>query len=78
MCFFGGLGSSLCQAGPFIVMHGLASCGWQALEGEDSVVLAHGLSCLAGCGILVPRPGIEPVSPALQGGSESLDHQGSP
>ena len=42
------------------MMHGLASCGWQALEGEDSVVLAHGLSCLAGCGILVPNRGSNP------------------
>ena len=33
-----------------------------------SVVVAHGLSCLAACGILVPWPGIEPVSPALEGG----------
>ena len=33
-----------------------------------SVVAAHGLSCTAACGILVPRPGIEPVSPALEGG----------
>ena len=35
-------------------MHGLASRGSWALEGEDSVVLAHGFSCLAVCGILVP------------------------
>ena len=27
----------------------------------------HGLSCPAACGILVPRPGIEPMSPALEG-----------
>ena len=33
-----------------------------------SVVVAHGLSCHAACGILVPRPGIEPESPALEGG----------
>ena len=26
-----------------------------------------GLSCYTACGILVPRPGIEPVPPALQG-----------
>ena len=32
-----------------------------------SVVRAHGLSCSAACGILVPRPGIKPTSPALQG-----------
>ena len=28
----------------------------------------HGLSYLVACGILVPQPGIEPASPALQGG----------
>ena len=33
-----------------------------------SVVVAQGLSCPVAYGILVPRPGIEPVSPALEGG----------
>ena len=32
------------------------------------LVAARGLSCPAACGILVPRPGIEPASPALAGG----------
>ena len=32
-----------------------------------SVVAANGLSCPAACGILVPQPGIEPASPALEG-----------
>ena len=27
-----------------------------------------GLSCPSACGILIPQPGIEPVSPALEGG----------
>ena len=31
-----------------------------------SLVAAHGLSCPATCGILVPRPGIESASPALE------------
>ena len=30
--------------------------------------MAHGLSCPVACGILVPPPGIEPASPALEGG----------
>ena len=34
----------------------------------SSIVVAHGLSFSAACGILVPRPGIEPGSPALEGG----------
>ena len=28
----------------------------------------YGLSCSVACGILVPGPGIEPTSPALEGG----------
>ena len=30
--------------------------------------MVHGLSCSMACRILLPRPGIEPVSPALAGG----------
>ena len=33
----------------------------------QGLAVAHGLSCSAACGILVPRPGIEPASLALQG-----------
>ena len=36
--------------------------------GAGSVLVAVWLSCPSACGILVPRPGIEPDSPALQGG----------
>ena len=39
----------------------LSSCGSRALEVRQ-------LSCPAACGILVPRPGIEPASPALESG----------
>ena len=47
----------------------LCSCGAQALSlrHSSSVVVACELSCPAACGILVPRPGIEPTSPALEG-----------
>ena len=31
------------------------------------LVIAHGLSRLVACGILVPQPEIEPASPALEG-----------
>ena len=48
--------------------HGLSSCGTWALEHVGSVVAACGLSWPVECGILVPRPGIEPASPALEGG----------
>ena len=30
------------------------------------------------CGILAPRPGIEPIPPALEGGFLATDHQGVP
>ena len=33
-----------------------------------SLVVALRLSCLSVCGISVPQPGIEPESPALEGG----------
>ena len=50
-------------------MSGL-SCGTRAfwLWSAGSVVAAHGLSCPTACGILVPRPGIKPMSPTLEGG----------
>ena len=37
-----------------------------SLQCPDSVVAARRLSCSAACGILVPRPGTEPASLALQ------------
>ena len=36
-------------------------------EPTGSVVVVHGLSCSLAHGILVPRPGIEPASLALEG-----------
>ena len=40
------------------------------MQHEGFLVVARGLfsSYLAACRILVPRPGIEPTSPALEGG----------
>ena len=38
------------------------------LQHTDSLVAVRVLSFSAACGILVPQPGIEPTSPALQGG----------
>ena len=45
--------------------------GWSlsrvgSFTAHDSLVLACRLSCFATCGILVPWPGIEPTSPALE------------
>ena len=42
--------------GSLVEVHMLSSCG------------VHGLSCPAACGILVPQQGIEPASPAFEGG----------
>ena len=54
--------------GIFVAVHRiLSSCGARAPEHSDSVVVARGRSCPAACGILVPRPGIEPESPVLEG-----------
>ena len=54
------VGSFLWLRDSTVVLHGLWSTG-------VSVIEAHRINCLVACGILVPRPGIEPASPALQG-----------
>ena len=53
----------------------MSSCGFLQSHraGVYLVVLrllveVHGLCFLVACGILAPRPGIEPSSPALEGG----------
>ena len=50
----------------FTASCGIFLCGVQTRH-LGSVVAVHGLSYSAACGILVPQPGIEPMSPALQG-----------
>ena len=42
-----------------------------------SVIVAHGPSCSVVCGI-IPRPGLEPVSPALAGGFSTTAPPGKP
>ena len=60
-----------------IAEHGLS--GARALGCTGSAVMAHGLNCPVARGMLVPRPEIEPMSPALNRGTlNHLDHQGSP
>ena len=58
----------------------LSSCGVQAqyLRQTGSLVAVLGLSCPAACGILVPRQGIEPMSPALEGGFLTTGPPGKP
>ena len=55
---------------------GLSSCGSQALELRLSSCGAQ-LSCSAACAIL-PRPRLEPVSPALAGGFLTTAPPGKP
>ena len=49
----------------------------QCMGSRVSVVVAHGLSCPMVMWDL-PGLGVEPMSPALPGGSLTMDHQGSP
>ena len=58
--------------------HGIFCCGAWTLElwPEGSVVVALGPRCAVACGTLVPKPGIEPASPALQGGFLTTGPQG--
>ena len=51
----------------FLAACGFSSCGAWAPEHVGSVVVVCWLSCPTAGGILVPWPGIEPVSPALKG-----------
>ena len=56
-------GFSFSSCGSWAPGHmGSVVCSMQALS-----VVACRLSCPAACGILVPRPRIEPMSPALEG-----------
>ena len=54
----------------FLAASGLSCHMWDlSLWCMDfSLVVAWGLSCLTACGILVPWPGIKPMSPTLKGG----------
>ena len=67
-------GSSLHHEGSFVATHRLCSCSTQPSncgtlvpEHMTSVAAARGLSFFAACGILVPQPETESMSPALQG-----------
>ena len=46
----------------------VASCAASlSLQLKNALVVARRLSCPAACGISVPKTGLEPVSPELQG-----------
>ena len=52
---------------------GFSSCSTLAPEFTGSVAKAHRLNCLETSEILVPQTGIEPKSPALEGGSSTTE-----
>ena len=57
---------------------GFSCCGaWAPGPQGASVVVVHGPSCSAACGIL-PDQGLNPCPPHWQAGSQPLCHQGSP
>ena len=60
-------GSCLVAVNGLLVAVAFTCCGAWVLEPVGSVVVLHGLSCPWACGILVSGPGIEPMSPALEG-----------
>jgi len=47
-------------------------------DAQASVVGTHGLGCSTTHGILVPVPGIEPLSPTLAGRSFTTEAAGKP
>ena len=63
---------------------GFSCCGAQALDVQASVVVARGLSSCGSWAYLLrgmwnlPRPGLEPVSPALVGGFLTTVPPGKP
>ena len=67
-------GATLCCGARASYCGGFSCCGAQAVGAQVSAVVAHGLSsCGAWAELLhgmwdLPRPGLEPVSPALAGG----------
>ena len=70
------------ERGPlFIAVRGpltvaASPCGAQALDAQ-AVVVAHGLSCSASCGIFLDQ-GSNPCPLHWQADSQPLRHQGSP
>lgn len=68
----------LCQVSVVAHRISVAACGILRCVRRASLVMAHRSNCSAACGNLVPRTGIEHVSPPLEGGIPITDHQESP
>ena len=63
------------------VEHGLSGSGrigFSSCCTRGSEVVVRGLGCPEACEILVPRPGIQPLSPAFEGRFLTTDRQGHP
>ena len=67
----------LISVASLVVEHGLQMCGLQQLWHAGSVVVVHGLSCSAACGIFLDQ-GSNPCPLHWQADSQPLHHQGSP
>ena len=65
--WFQRLGSSLHAVGSLTAAHGRSKCGPRFQQPQHPA-----------CGILAPQPGVEPVSPALQGEFLATGPQGRP
>ena len=61
-------GSSSHHVGSSAAAHAFSSCGTWDPSAQPPVVAVNRLSFSTECGVLLLRPGIEPTSPALQGG----------
>ena len=71
-----GCASLHCCSRAFSSCSGFSCFRSQALGTRASVIMAYGPSCSVECGVLVPRPGTEPVSPALAGGLSTIGPPG--
>ena len=71
------LGASVDNISNRLLSLWFSGCAWSSLQhagsrGAGSVVVVQKHGCPMACMILVPQPGIEPISPAL--GVQSLNH----
>ena len=67
-CLHGQLNTSFLFLKKICLAVGLSCSTWSLSLQLAGFSLVVGLSCPVVCGILVPGPGVEPASPALEGG----------
>ena len=71
------MGAALHRGARASLYRGLCCCRAQAPDAQSSVVVAHGSSCSAACGIF-PEQGSNPRALHWQADAQPLHHQGSP